>query len=125
MMCNTFGYVLLEWSRQQIGVAKHRSGKPHPRHCQTRILAAFPELTTEEIQRRQIKHIAEISKHLANKRIRSEYPTFEQQEWLNFRMARLFPKPYIPWPWTKKEFKFKTFSFAEVFVSVKPLTETD
>ena len=60
-------------------------------------LAAAAELTDEEIKKqRWRKHIAEISKHLATEPIQSEDLTYEQQEWLNFRMARPFPKPYRP-----------------------------
>ena len=71
------------------------------------------------------KHIEEISRHLSTEPIQSEDLTFEQQEWLEFRMSRPFPEPYRPWPKTKKTFEFKTFSFAEVLASVKPLEETD
>lgn len=59
-----------------------------------RSLAAAAEPTTEEIQERHMKHIAEITKDLAPPQ--SEELTYEQQEWLNFRMARPFPKPYRP-----------------------------
>jgi len=56
--------------------------------------SASAPLTTKEIQDRHMKHIAEISKHLATEPIQSEELTFEQQEWLEFRMARPFPRPY-------------------------------
>ena len=68
------------------------------------------ERTTKEIQDRAMKHIAEISAHLATEPIQSEDLTYEQQEWLEFRMARPFPKPYrphkpieIPYKWIEKE----------------------
>lgn len=61
------------------------------------LAAAAAEPTTEEIQERHMKHIAEISKHLATEPIQSEELTFEQQEWLDFRMARPFPRPYRPY----------------------------
>jgi len=54
------------------------------------------QLTTKEIQERHLKHIAEISAHLDTEPIQSEELTFEQKEWLEFRMARPFPKPYRP-----------------------------
>ena len=91
----------------------------------TSLAAAVAEPTTEEIQEQHMKHIGEISKHLATEPIQSEDLTFEQEQWLNFRMSRPFPKPYRPWPKTKKKFEFKTFSFAEVLASVEPLEETD
>jgi len=73
-------------------------------------VAAAAKLTTEEIQERHMKHIAEISKHLSTEPIQSEDLTFDQQEWLEFRMARPFPKPYrpfkpivIPYRWQEQE----------------------
>jgi len=75
-----------------------------------RSLVASPELTAKEIQERHMKHIAEISKHLATEPIQSEDLNYEQQQWLNFRMARPFPKPYrphkpieIPYKWIEVE----------------------
>ncbi len=72
--------------------------------------ATTAQLTTAEIQERAMKYIAEISKHLATEPIQSEELTFEQQEWLEFRMARPFPKPYrphkpivIPYKWIEVE----------------------
>jgi hypothetical protein len=38
------------------------------------------ELTTEEIQERHMKHIAEISKHLATEPIQSEELNYEQKQ---------------------------------------------
>jgi hypothetical protein len=72
--------------------------------------AATAEPTEAEIKKAQWrKHIAEISKHLAIEPIQSQELTFEQQEWLEFRMARPFPKPYrphtpieIPYKWIDK-----------------------
>ena len=57
--------------------------------------------------------------------IQSEELNYEQKQWRYFRMGRPFPKPYRPWPKTKKEFEYKTFSFADVNASVEPLEETD
>ena len=63
-----------------------------------RSLAASAPLTDEEIKKqRWRKHIEEISRHLDTEPIQSEELTFEQQEWLEFRMSRPFPKPYRPW----------------------------
>jgi hypothetical protein len=60
-----------------------------------RSLAAAYIPSDEEIKKQQWrKHIAKISKHLATEPIQSEDLTYEQQEWLNFRMARPFPEPY-------------------------------
>ena len=88
--------------------------------------AANDEPTDNDIKKqRWRKHIEEISRHLDTEPIQSEDPTFEQQEWLERRMASPMPEPFRPWPKTKKEFKFKTFSFAEVLASVEPLEETD
>ena len=77
-----------------------------PRRSRAACSAKEPTTKTKEIQDRAMKHIAEITKHLATEPIRSEDPTFEQQEWLEFRMARPFPKPYrkfapieIPYRW--------------------------
>ncbi len=57
-----------------------------------------------------MKHIAEISAHLATEPIQSEELTFEQKEWRYFRMGRPFPKPYrphkpivIPYKWIEHE----------------------
>ena len=62
-----------------------------------RSLAAAAELTDAEIKKqRWRKHIEEISRHLDTEPIQSEELTFEQQEWLEFRMSRPFPKPYRP-----------------------------
>jgi hypothetical protein len=91
-------------------------------------LTAIYKIHTLDSEKEQWpKHIEEISRHLDIEPIRSEFPTFEQQEWLEFRMARHFPKPYRPWLKTKKEFKYeyKTFSVAKVLASVEPLKETD
>ena len=66
-------------------------------HQPKRSLAAAAELTDEEIKKqRWRKHIAEISKHLSTEPIQSDELTFEQKEWLYFRMGRPFPKPYKP-----------------------------
>jgi len=69
-----------------------------------------------------LKHIEEITKDLA--RIQGEELTYEQQEWYDRKMASVWPKPFRPWPKTRKKFEFKTFSFAEVLASVEPLEET-
>ena len=69
-----------------------------------RSLAAAAELTDEEIKERRLKHIAEITKDLAPPQ--SEDLTYEQEEWLNFRMARPFPKPYRPFPPIKIPYKW-------------------
>jgi hypothetical protein len=67
-------------------------------HHRRRSLAASAPLTDEQIKKqRWRKHIEEISRHLATEPIQSEDPTFEQQEWLEFRMANPFPKPCRPW----------------------------
>jgi hypothetical protein len=89
-----------------------------------RSLAAAAELTDAEVKKAQwLKHIEEITKDLAP--IQGEELTYEQQQWYDRKMASIRPKPYRPWPKTKKEFEFKTFSFAEVLASVEPLEETD
>jgi hypothetical protein len=55
-------------------------------------------LRPKEIKKQQWrKHIEEISRHLDTEPIQSEELSFEQQEWLEFRMARPFPKPYRPY----------------------------
>ena len=96
----------------------------------SRSFTAIYKIHTLESEKEQWrKNIEEISRHLDTEPIlsQSEELTFEQQEWLEFRMARPFPKPYRPWPKTKKEFKYeyKTLSFAEDLASVEPLEETD
>jgi len=53
--------------------------------------------------------MALILEHAENSKVLNE----EQEQWLYFRISRPFPKPYRPWPKTKKNFEFKTFSFAE------------
>ena len=64
---------------------------------------AAAQLTDNEIKKKRWrKHIAEISKQLSTEPIQSEDLTCERQEWLNFRMARPFPKPYR-WIDTKTE----------------------
>ena len=78
-----------------------------------RSLAAAAELTDAEIKKqRWRKHIEEISRHLDTEPIQSEELTFEQQEWLEFRMSRPFPKPYrtrepieFPYKWIERERK--------------------
>ena len=85
--------------------------------------AATGERTTAKIQERHMKHMAEITKDLAP--FKGQELNDEQKQWLYFRMGRPFPKPYTPFPKTKKNFEFKTFSFAEVVASVEPLQETD
>ena len=57
--------------------------------------------------------------------VEGEELTYEQQQWFDRKMASIWPKPYRPWPWTKKEFKGKPFSFAKVLKSVEELRETD
>jgi hypothetical protein len=60
-----------------------------------RSLAAAYLPSDEEIKKEQWrKHIEEISKHLSTEPIQSEDLTYEQKEWLYFRMSRPFPKPY-------------------------------
>jgi hypothetical protein len=75
---------------------------------QTYVYRIIEPTETETIQERHLKHIAEITKDLAP--IQGEDPTFEQQEWLDFRMSRPFPKPYrrfapieIPYKWIDVE----------------------
>jgi hypothetical protein len=73
-----------------------------------RSLAAAAPLTDSEIKKeRWRKHIAEISKHLTTEPIQSEQLTYEQQEWLNFRMARPFPKPYRPFKPTEIPYRWQ------------------
>ena len=74
------------------------------------LAAVAAEPTTEEIQERHMKHIAEISKHLATEPIQSEELNYEQKQWQYFRMSRPFPKPYrphkpivIPYKWIERE----------------------
>ena len=74
-----------------------------------RSLTSSAELTTEDIQAPP----------------QSDDLNYEQKQWLYFRMSRPFPRPYRPYPKTKKELEYKTFSFAEVLASVEPLEETD
>lgn len=57
-------------------------------------LAPAADLTDEKIKTRRRKH--KRSKHLSTEPIQSEDLTYDQQEWLNFRMARPFPKPHRP-----------------------------
>ena len=78
-----------------------------------RSLAASAPLTDEEIKEWHLKHIAEITKDLAP--IQGEGLTFEQEEWLEFRMSRPFPPPYrpykpieIPYKWIEAEEDPKT-----------------
>ena len=64
----------------------------------SRSLTAIYKIHTLDSEKEQWrKHIEEISRHLDTEPIQAEYPTFEQQVWLEFRMARPFPKPYRPY----------------------------
>ena len=53
------------------------------------LLAAEP--TTAKIQARHMKHIAEISKHLATEPIQSEEPTFERRRMVHLEWRDHFP----------------------------------
>ena len=61
-------------------------------------LAACVKVESDaDIRERHLKHIAEITKHLANTPIESEDLKYQQEEWIKFRMARPFPEPYRVW----------------------------
>ena len=51
--------------------------------------------STESIQERHLKHLAEITRNLAPPQ--SEELNYEQKQWLYFRMSRPIPKPYRPY----------------------------
>ena len=79
-------------------------------HRRSLVACSAKEPTTKEIQERHMKHIAEISKHLATEPIQSEELNYEQMQWQYFRMSRPFPKPYrphepivIPYKWIERE----------------------
>lgn len=77
----------------------------HVQHHQPRrSLVAAVELTTEEIQERRRKHIAEITKNLAPPQ--SEELNYEQQQWLRRRMRSPMAKPYKPFPAIEIPFKW-------------------
>ncbi len=61
----------------------------------TKSLAAPYVESDDEIRERHLKHIREISKVLSPPK--SEELTYEQHQWLKFRMARPFPEPYKVW----------------------------
>ena len=54
------------------------------------LAAAVTELTTEEIQERHIKHIAEISKHLATEPMQSEELNYERARMAKFSDDKTF-----------------------------------
>ncbi len=90
----------------------------------SRVTSIYNILPTDaELREGFTQHIAEISKDY--RPIQGEEPNFEQKDWFESRISKPFPKPYRPWDSTKKEFEFKTFSFAEILASVEPLEETE